>query len=125
MYVPGDKIAQLIDHYGKSKGYPAKSYLKNFTKDFELNYNQWNSYCNQNGGDNAGIKVLGVLLKIFPDLNLNWLFKDDYNMFQTEEQRLASEPDAYSLHNYETLLKEITNLKNRLVHINKLSQVEA
>lgn len=123
MYVPGEKISQLIAYYGKSKNYSAAKYLKKFTEDHNLNYTQWSAYCKPNG-ENAGIKVLAVLIKIFPQLNLNWVFKDDYNMMETDPLSMVSEPDGYSKQNYEKVLLELDRLKNKLDSIHKLSEID-
>ena len=79
MTIDGDKIKALIDVYGKSKGYPEKSYIPKFCEDFDLNYIQWFSYVK--GRTNPGLKIIYNLVNIFPALNLNWLLKEDSNMF--------------------------------------------
>lgn len=83
MYVQGDKIKSLIVVYGKEKGYPEKSYVAMFCDDFNLNYNQWNAYTR--GAQKVGTKIIQQLMEIFPNLNLNWLLKDDESKFVTEE----------------------------------------
>lgn len=121
MYVPAEKIMALIEFYGKSKGYPAKSYLKKFTEDWNLNYNQWQAYVTDSA--NAGIKVLGVLMEIFKDLNLNWVFKDDYNMFQNQIINMVAEPDQYTRENYDLLVAQVEHYKKVLNQINRLATV--
>lgn len=79
MNIEGEKIKALIEVYGKSKGYPEKSYLPKFCEDFNLNYVQWFSYSNNK--QKAGIKILYILMNIFPKLNLNWFFKNEGGMF--------------------------------------------
>ena len=79
MYVDGAKIKSLISTYGKSKGYSEKSYTAMFCKDFELNYNQWNAYTR--GAQVVGPKITQKLMEVFPNLNLNWFFKQESNMF--------------------------------------------
>lgn len=86
MYVDGDKIKSLIVVYGKEKGYPEKSYVAMFCEDFQLNYNQWNAYTR--GAQNVGTKILQQLMEIFPNLNLNWLLKEDENRFVSNEKHL-------------------------------------
>ena len=79
MDVNGDKLMRLIAHYGKQKGYEEKSYLRAFTQDLQLNYTQWAAYTR--GSQNLGIKIIDILINAFPNLNLNWLLKDDDQMF--------------------------------------------
>lgn len=86
MYVDGAKIKSLISTYGKSKEYPEKSYTAMFCKDFDLNYNQWNAYTR--GAQVVGPKITQKLMEIFPDLNLNWFFKEEKNMFVGENTDL-------------------------------------
>jgi hypothetical protein len=83
MYIEGEKIKSLISIYGKSQEYPEKSYTAMFCKDFDLNYNQWNAYTR--GAQVVGNKITLKLMDIFPDLNLNWLLKDEKNMFSGSE----------------------------------------
>jgi hypothetical protein len=87
MYIEGEKIRSLISNYGKSQEYPEKSYTAMFCKDFELNYNQWNAYTR--GAQVVGNKITLKLMDIFPDLNLNWLLKDELNMFVGKDNLLA------------------------------------
>ena len=110
MTIEGDKIKQLISHYGADKGYTEKSYLVRFCDDNNLNYKQWSAYCS--GTQNLGLKIIEVLMDIFPDLNLNWLLKEDVLMFKNKN--IFNEPgEVYS--------KEISNqvLYNKLESIEK------
>jgi hypothetical protein len=79
MNIDGWKIKKLIEAYGIEKGYEVKSYLPKFCEDNNLNYIQWNAYTR--GAQTLGIKIVYLLIDIFPDLNLNWLMKDDVNVF--------------------------------------------
>lgn len=79
MYVDGAKIRKLIAVWGNNKGYPEKSYVTMFCNENNLSYNQWNAYLR--GSQNLGTKIIQQLISIFPDLNLNWLLKEDLNMF--------------------------------------------
>jgi len=101
MTIDGDKIKALIEEYGRRKGYLEKSYIPKFCEDFDLNYIQWFSYTK--GKQNPGIKIIYNLMNIFPNLNLNWLFKDDLNMFTGDEGLVFREPDPI-------YMKEISNL---------------
>lgn len=92
MDIEGSKIMRLIEHYGKQKGFEEKHYLRGFTSDLGLNYTQWAAYTR--GSQNLGIKVLDQLMQIFPDLNLNWLLKDDPEMFLTDIIGKVAEPEA-------------------------------
>lgn len=92
MTIDGDKIKALIDEYGKRKGYPEKSYIPKFCEDFDLNYIQWFSYTK--GKTNPGIKIIYFLVNIFPELNLNWLLKEDLNMFTVPNAVFAFEEPA-------------------------------
>jgi hypothetical protein len=122
MNVDSEKIKMLIEHYGKLKGYPQKSYLMKFAEDFELNYNQWNAYTR--GQQVIGLKIIHILMEVFPDLNLNWLLKDDYNMFVTEEISKVSESDPkYSPQIVDELYKRVEVLNIKMKEINKISKV--
>ena len=79
MQIDGQKIQDLIAHYGKLHNVPEKSYLVRFTDDFQLNYKQWSAYTR--GDQNLGIKIIDQLMDIFPELNLNWFLKDIGDMF--------------------------------------------
>lgn len=94
MDVTGSKFKRLIEIYGISKGYPEKSHLPKFCEDFDLNYTQWNTYCR--GKQNVGVKIIDILLDIFPNLNLNWFLKDEGDIFTTEEGNamVSSQPIA-------------------------------
>jgi len=83
MNVDGEKIKQLIEVYGVSKGYSEKSYLPKFCEDFNVNYTQWNAYCR--GSQKMGTKIIDLLIDVFPDINLNWLLKEEKNMFTDKE----------------------------------------
>ncbi|MBC7847222.1 MAG: hypothetical protein H7Y10_12095 [Flavobacterium sp.] len=103
MNIEGSKIKALIEVYGRSKDYPEKSYLPFFCRDFDVNYTQWNAYTR--GKQNLGTKIFDLLIDIFPSLNLNWLLKDEGQMFTTEEinAMVLTEPKL----NYE---RNVTNL---------------
>lgn len=93
MYVDGEKFISLVAVYGKDKGYPEKSYLPMFCKDFDLAYNQWYAYTK--GKQVVGIKIIHRIIEIFPNINLNWFLKDDPNMFTHESDVLIlEEPKA-------------------------------
>lgn len=120
MYIDGDKIKGLISAYGKSKGYPEKSYTAMFCKDFDLNYNQWNAYTR--GAQVVGNKITLKLMEIFPNLNLNWLIKEETNMFTEEDKKevLVNEP----IPNYkkEITLEDIySKLETILVEMRKVT----
>lgn len=106
MVVKPEKIKAVIEYYGKIKEYPAKSYLPRFVEDFELNYNQWATFCN--GGQKAGYKVVDVFVHIFPDIDTNYLIKDSIpvsaDMFNTTKEKvfIVQEPE-------EPIRKVITN----------------
>lgn len=91
MNVEGEKIRTLIELYGKERNYPPKSYLSKFCEDNEVNYSQWNAHIG--GRQVVGIKIIDKLMYVFPNLNLNWLLKDDPNMFTDESGlMILSEP---------------------------------
>jgi hypothetical protein len=92
MNIDGSKIKALIDIYGKGKQYDEKSYTPRFCEDFGLNYIQWSSYTR--GSQKLGIKIIYILMNIFPNLNLNWLFKDAQNMFTNDENPVINEEKA-------------------------------
>ncbi|WP_417365974.1 hypothetical protein [Flavobacterium beibuense] len=93
MDVNGSKIKALIEHYGQQKNYEEKSYLVKFAADHGLNYKQWNNYIR--GNQAAGIKIVSFLIEVFPDLNLNWLLKDQGNMFaEVNSLPMSQEPSA-------------------------------
>lgn len=115
MTIDGDKIKQLISQYGKGKGYPEKSYVVRFCEDFKLNYKQWNAYCS--GTQNLGLKIIEVLMDIFPDLNLNWLLKDEENVFLNASE--VSEPNKkYGLVSNEMLMDKLESIQNQLNILN-------
>lgn len=106
MVVKPEKIKAVIQYYGRIKGYPEKSYIPKFVDDFELNYNQWASFCN--GNQPAGYKVVDIFIHIFPDIDANYLIKDSIpvnaDMFNLEKNSVLvlQEPE-------ETIKKEISN----------------
>lgn len=79
MNVDGNKFKAIIYWYGKQKGYDEKSYIPRFCEDFDLNYNQWNAYTR--GAQNVGTKIIQFLMENFPNLNMNWFLKNEYNMW--------------------------------------------
>jgi hypothetical protein len=101
MTIDGDKIKALIEVYGQRKGYPEKSYIPKFCEDFDLNYIQWFSYVK--GKTNPGLKIIYNLVNIFPELNLNWLLKEDSNMFTDPNVVFAFEEPS------EEYRKEVSN----------------
>ncbi|NRT11497.1 hypothetical protein [Flavobacterium sp. 14A] len=86
MYIAGEKITKLVEIYGKRMGYPEKSYLPMFCEDFKVNYTQWNAYTR--GRQNIGTKIIDILIEIFPNINLNWLIKDEGSIFVGEDEIL-------------------------------------
>jgi len=90
MQISPDKIDKLIELYGIIHNYPRKSWVVFFCRDNNLNYNQWNAHIR--GKQVIGLKIVYDLISIFPDLNLNWLFKDEGNILSkpiiTEETTL-------------------------------------
>lgn len=89
MNIEGSKIKALIDHYGQEKGYPEKSYIAKFCEDFDVNYIQWSAYTRNT--QKAGIKIIYFLMDIFPNLNMNWLLKEDEKMFLTKKSSLKQD----------------------------------
>lgn len=92
MNIDGEKIKQLIEIYGETKGYAKKSHLSLFCDDHDLNYKQWTAYCRNT--QKLGLKIIYDLITIFPDLNLNWLFKDQGEILiniQSDSHKLPSE----------------------------------
>ncbi|MEN9909101.1 MAG: hypothetical protein RLZZ540_2250 [Bacteroidota bacterium] len=101
MNVDGNKFKSLIEWYGTEKNYEKKSHTRRFCEDFDLNYIQFHAYTKET--QNVGIKIIYRLMDIFPNLNMNWLLKDDPNMFTHESGLLIlSEPKA-------TYNKKVTN----------------
>lgn len=113
MNVDGSKFKKLIEWYGNEKKYEQKSHLRKFCEDFDLNYIQFHAYTKES--QNVGIKIIYRLMDIFPNLNMNWLLKDDPNMFTHESGLLIlSEPK-------EKYNKKVTNedLMTKLEEIEK------
>jgi hypothetical protein len=79
MNVEGHKIRTLIEIYGKERNYLPKEYLSRFCKDNDVNYSQWNAYIGER--QVVGTKILDLLMYVFENLNMNWLLKDDPNIF--------------------------------------------
>jgi len=75
MYVDGSKIKVLVEAYGNKMGYPEKSHLAKFCEDFDLNYNQWSAY--SRGAQVIGTKIVQRLMEIFPEVDLNWLLREN------------------------------------------------
>ena len=100
MNVDSSKIRALIEFHGRQRNYPTKSFVPSFVEDFKLNYNQWSAYTK--GTQNIGIKVIQQLMEIFPELNLNWLLKDEGEMFVAGDSALI-------LKEQEAKYGEITN----------------
>jgi len=122
MNVESEKIKMLVEYYGKLKGYPEKSYLKKFAEDNNLNYNQWNAYTR--GTQALGLKIIHTLMDVFPDLNMNWFLKNDYNMFTTEKKDSEEELDPkYSKEIVDSLYKRVDEMGKKLMEINKLSKL--
>jgi hypothetical protein len=119
MYVDGEKFVSLVATYCKEKDYPEKSYLPMFCKDFNLSYNQWHAYTK--GTQVVGTKIIQRLMEIFPNLNLNWLLKDEPNMFlgKNHEMLLAEPTVKYgkTVSNLELMYK----LEEILVEVKKVS----
>lgn len=91
MDIEKDRVIALIQHYKREKGYPDKSWLSAFCSDHNLNYNQWYTLLKSDKG--VGIKIIDLLVNIFPTLDLNWLLKGEGSMF-TKGQTELSEPSA-------------------------------
>lgn len=87
MYVDGNKIKALVESYGNQKGYPEKSHMAKFCEDFDLNYNQWNAY--SRGAQVVGTKIVQRLMEIFPEVDLNWLLKENH---EADNLHFVSEP---------------------------------
>lgn len=122
MNIEQDKIKALIEAHGKSKGYEEKSYTVRFCEDFNLNYVQWGSYAR--GTQKAGIKIIYHLMSFFPKLNLNWLLKDDPNMFL--ETNLVSEPEELYTKTTEERIYSKKDLLNKLELIDmKITEAKA
>lgn len=127
MTIDNEKLKRLVAHYGETRNYPVKSYLPMFCEDNGLNYIQWNTYLR--GAQKIGMKIVYDLLNIFPNLNLNWLFKDEENMFlineyenNDEEIHVVNEIDTkYSTEIVDELYKKVEVLSKRMKEINKLS----
>ncbi|UOX35283.1 hypothetical protein LXD69_07130 [Flavobacterium sediminilitoris] len=105
MNIEGEKIKQLISNYGAARNYPEKSYVVMFCEDNNLNYKQWSAYIS--GTQNLGIKIIDILMDIFPDLDLNWLLKNNSNY--------VSEPTS----NY----KKTTHITNEMIYA-KLEKID-
>lgn len=106
MTIKGENILALIAYYSKIKGYPQRSFIVNFCRDFDFNYNQWNAYVVEK--QKIGIKPIFDIIKIFPHVNLNWLFKNEGEMFldktPTENSNI---PDYLKEENKEINLEDI------------------
>lgn len=89
MDIEKGRVVALIEHYRKAKEYPEKSWLKGFCADNSLNYNQWHTLLKSDKG--VGIKIIDILVNIFPNVNLNWLLKGEGEMF-TDGKMVVSEP---------------------------------
>lgn len=107
MYVDGNKIKVLVEAYGKEKGYPEKSYMAKFCEDYDLNYNQWNAY--SRGAQVIGTKIVQRLMEIFPDVDLNWLLRENTDEILTD---MVKEPAEVYLKSSE---KQIMD-KLELIH---------
>ena len=75
MVIDARKIKAVIEYYGQIKNYPEKSYITKFCEDFKLNYKQWSALCS--GNLPGGYKVVDIFLDIFPNIDTNWLIKND------------------------------------------------
>jgi len=121
MNVDGSKIKALVEFYGRSKGYPEKSYLPKFCEDFDVNYKQWNAYFR--GTQNLGTKIFDILMDIFPDLNMNWLLKDDPNMFlSSESEFIINEPQVKYAKNITNsdLMKKLEEIHSDLKRVGSI-----
>lgn len=129
MTIDNEKLKLLINHYGSTREYPVKSYVPMFCEDNNLNYIQWNTYLR--GAQKIGIKIVYDLLNIFPDLNLNWLFKDEENMFLVNEYEIpvhnldtVNEIDTkYSPEIVDELYKRLEAMSHKMKEINKISSL--
>lgn len=119
MIVDGSKIKRLIDQYGEEKGLPEKSRLVRFCEEYGLNYNQWNAYTR--GAQDIGIKIIQVLMDIFPEMDLNWLLKKDYPS-RTDSQYLVEEGDPkYSKAVVDNLYKSYREVTKTINEIHKMT----
>ncbi len=116
MIVKGEKIRELIEDYGKANNIAEKSFLRQFTEEFDLNYAQWSNYIR--GEQNLGLKPIEKLIEIFPYINLNWLLKDygekyivnnitPYPEAEDPELNFASEVDSELKITNEMLMKKL------------------
>lgn len=96
-----DKLKQLI----KSK----YSKLSDLAEKFEMNYTQLSQYVN---GKKVSIEFLAKIIKEFPDADLNWLLRNDYN----KEKNRAEEPnEPYRvILNNEQIIEKIESLLSDL-----------
>jgi len=121
MDVAGSKFKRLIEIYGIGKGYPEKSHLPKFCEDFDLNYTQWNTYCR--GKQNVGVKIIDILLDIFPNLNLNWFIKDEGDIFTTEEENIMVINETKAEYSKKIEKEDIYEKMNEiLLEIKKMSE---
>jgi hypothetical protein len=114
MYVDGNKIKVLVEAYGKEKGYPEKSYMAKFCEDFDLNYNQWNAY--SRGAQVIGTKIVQRLMEIFPEVDLNWLLKENEpgkvtDMVHEPKETYMNDSEKKIMQKLEIIHKEILSLK--------------
>ena len=121
MYIDGAKIKSLISTYGKNRGYPEKSYTAMFCKDFELNYNQWNAYTR--GAQVIGPKITQKLMEVFPNLNLNWFFKEDQNMFVGEKTETVTVKEPEPVYQKEITPEDIFyKMEEMLIELKALNK---
>ena len=71
--ISGKKIEEIAIWYCQSKGYKRYSF-KRFCNDFDFNYAEFTDYKNERKNNN---KVVFTFLELFPNLNMNWLLKDE------------------------------------------------
>lgn len=87
-----DKLKKII----KSK----YSRLGDLAEKFEMNYSQLSQYVN---GKKVSIEFLTKIIHEFPDVDLNWLLRDD--TVSSEGVREDVEPYKTTLNNEEIIIK--------------------
>lgn len=115
MNIKGEKIKALIESYSKEKGYPQRAHIVKFCEDFNLNYRQYSAYVAET--QPVGLKIVYDLIRIFPKLNLNWLFNNVGEMFLRHENEKENEVYTNTEEeeaSIEAILKEIKGLREIL-----------
>ncbi len=81
--IDGRKIEQLAVYYANKRGVTNNTF-NYFCMEEKLGYTKWTTYKNKS---NAKWTGLLELIRIFPNLNLNWLFKDIGPMMLDEMEK--------------------------------------